>query len=174
MSAFPRLPRPSYRTGYATCAAESAYPQLWDKLVGAWAPALGFSGRYLQNLVGTAGGGAYADHGANFDKWNFVTGPGIEGTPASAGVGGADQVHLGIADYLVPTKNVTTILWQRKTDSNNRVSASFGVGPSGFSSTQYGAHVPYNDGIIYWDFGGNSGNNRAWSRAWSRRTWTRC
>lgn len=87
-------------------------------------------------------------------------GPGIEAAPSNASVGGTDFVHLGLADLVVPTKNVTIVLQQEKTDSNNRVSAAFGVGPTGFATTQCGAHVPYSDGVVYWDFGGNASSNR--------------
>lgn len=33
--------RPSYKTGFARCAAESANPHLWNDLAGCWAPMLG-------------------------------------------------------------------------------------------------------------------------------------
>lgn len=35
------LSPPSYANGFARCAAESAYPELWSGIIGAWVPALG-------------------------------------------------------------------------------------------------------------------------------------
>jgi hypothetical protein len=41
---------PSFKQGFARCAAESEYPQFWDRLYGAWAPALGITGSTLLNF----------------------------------------------------------------------------------------------------------------------------
>ena len=46
---------PAYTPDYgefATCAEESAYPELWNGLVGAWYPMLGVSGNKLPDAVG--------------------------------------------------------------------------------------------------------------------------
>jgi len=43
--------RPSYKTGFARSAAESAYPGLWDSLLGAWCSSLGPTGDTLHNVV---------------------------------------------------------------------------------------------------------------------------
>ncbi len=45
-------PKPSYGTGYARNAQESAWPQLWDGLVGAWVPSLGNTGGRLLDRSG--------------------------------------------------------------------------------------------------------------------------
>lgn len=42
----------SYRTGFARSVSESAYPQLWRGLVGAWVPALGQTGLQLRDVSG--------------------------------------------------------------------------------------------------------------------------
>lgn len=44
--------QPSYKTGYAKSASESAYPELWDGLAGAWVPSLGNTGHALLDLSG--------------------------------------------------------------------------------------------------------------------------
>jgi len=36
--------QPSYKAGYAKSASESANPELWDGLRGAWVPAMGSTG----------------------------------------------------------------------------------------------------------------------------------
>jgi len=46
------IPRPSLREGYARNAAESAFPELWDSLIGAWIPALGYQGNVLHDFSG--------------------------------------------------------------------------------------------------------------------------
>lgn len=53
--------RPSYRSGFAHNASESAYPDLWRGLRGAWCPELGNTGQQLLDASGlrVAGGGAF-------------------------------------------------------------------------------------------------------------------
>ena len=43
---------PSYASGYAKSASESAHPELWDGLVGAWMPGLGVTGGTLRDVSG--------------------------------------------------------------------------------------------------------------------------
>ena len=44
--------RPSYKSGFARSAADSAYPGLWNGLVGAWVPSIGNNGSVVRNLAG--------------------------------------------------------------------------------------------------------------------------
>lgn len=44
--------KPNYATGYAKNASESANPNLWDGLVGAWMPGLGVTGATLRDVSG--------------------------------------------------------------------------------------------------------------------------
>ena len=46
------LLKPSYATGYAKNASQSAHPNLWDGLVGAWMPSMGDCGWDLNDLSG--------------------------------------------------------------------------------------------------------------------------
>ncbi len=48
---------PSYKSGFARNAAESENPNLWDQLVGFWAPSLGPTGITLRDQSG------YSNHG---------------------------------------------------------------------------------------------------------------
>ena len=48
----PRLGPPSYWNGFAHSAGESAYPESWKGLIGAWCPSLGPSGSTLRDLSG--------------------------------------------------------------------------------------------------------------------------
>ena len=46
--------KPSYATGYAKNASQSAHPNLWDGLVGAWMPSLGVTGSKVPEVTGKA------------------------------------------------------------------------------------------------------------------------
>lgn len=50
-------PRPSYAQGFACNAAESAYPELWDKLKALFVPTLGVTGGTLFDWSGRRGDG---------------------------------------------------------------------------------------------------------------------
>ncbi len=97
---------------------------------------------------------------------------------AFAGVGGTRRMSIGTFgscleqvntdDYfertletIAPTTQVTVLAIREKTDTTNRTSALFGVqDTSGGALSRCGAHVPWSDGTVYWDFGGQSGANR--------------
>ena len=46
-----KKPKPSYATGYARNASESANPNLWKGLVGAWMPSFGVTGGEVKELT---------------------------------------------------------------------------------------------------------------------------
>ena len=48
----PQLIRPTYKSGYARCAAESANPGPWKELDGLWVPTLGPTGLTLRDVSG--------------------------------------------------------------------------------------------------------------------------
>lgn len=58
----------------------------------------------------------------------------------------------------LPSKNVTITIIRRKMDSTNRAVGFFGANNT--AGKRCGAHCPYNDGIVYWDFGGTTSPNR--------------
>jgi hypothetical protein len=59
------------------------------------------------------------------------------------------------------TRGQTVCIIRRKTDTTARQSTLFGVEDFSLSnSVRCGAHVPYSDGTVYWDYGGASGSNR--------------
>ena len=51
------LLKPSYASGYAKNASQSAHPNLWDGLVGAWMPTLGVTGETLRDVSGNGNHG---------------------------------------------------------------------------------------------------------------------
>lgn len=75
--------------------------------------------------------------------------------------------------YILPTNGVfetcpsnlkggnqaTVAIIRRKNDTTLRSSALFGVLDAS-TGPRCGAHVPFSDGTVYWDFGGASGSNR--------------
>lgn len=59
---------------------------------------------------------------------------------------------------------VTICVIRRKTDTTLRVSSLFGLDTAVQTSQRCGAHVPFSDGVVYWDFGGATSPNRlTWS-----------
>jgi len=55
----------------------------------------------------------------------------------------------------------TVCIIRRKIDTTLRASTLFGVEDGGLAdSSRCGAHVPYSDGNVYWDYGGNGAPNR--------------
>ncbi len=54
-----------------------------------------------------------------------------------------------------PTTAATVILHYRKLDTTNRVSGAFGFANIS-AGIILGCHLPMNDGVVYWDFGGNT------------------
>lgn len=59
------------------------------------------------------------------------------------------------------THGETVCVIRRKLDTTARASTLFGVeGPFQPAGVRCGAHVPYSDGTVYWDYGGAGGANR--------------
>jgi len=61
------LLKPSYATGYAKNASQSAHPNLWDGLVGAWMPSLGVTGETLRDVSGNGNHGTLTNMDAATD-----------------------------------------------------------------------------------------------------------
>lgn len=76
-----------------------------------------------------------------------LTGPGLEWTAID------QHADLGADNRILPTQGCTIILHYRKTDGTNRDSAAFGVNSSTVGD-RCGVHLPFSDGVVYWDFGG--------------------
>lgn len=66
------------------------------------------------------------------------------------------------AAAFLPTLAATVVVIRRPKDTTNRVSTLFGLDSVEISpwATRLGAHVPYSDGTVYWDFGGAVSPNR--------------
>jgi hypothetical protein len=138
--------RPSLAGGFAKSAAQSAYPELWEKLTLAIAPALGVAG----SIVNLAGGAVLSP----LNTSNYLSvdkGPAL-GASATAGTTG--RIVVGPANRYMSEANVTIVSHYEKTDTTNRNSGMFAMTVSASSSESVSAEVPWSDGTVYWDFGG--------------------
>jgi len=149
-------------------AADAKHPQLWQGLDMLWAPSLGAdptmsqvissvvyhnlnerSGRNLYGIAATASP-------TRFGRDN--KGPNFEVTSA----GNFTATGFSSSDRIFRSNNSVTIIvrWE-KTDSTNRESSLFSNAFPNYAGTgSVNAHVPYSDGTVYWDWGGQSGGNR--------------
>jgi len=74
-----------------------------------------------------------------------------------------DRLRLSLGKEIrEPRTQSTVLLIRRNHDTTARESSSFGTGSSGGGDPGHRiqAHLPFSDGIVYWDFGGSSGANR--------------
>jgi len=76
----------------------------------------------------------------------------IEGTGESWELAGNET------DYLPRATHGSILSFHRKTDATNRGSSLCGLGTS--VASEVTPYVPFSDGIVYWDFGGQSGDRR--------------
>jgi len=66
----PKQTQPSSKAGYAKSASESAYPELWQDLAGAWIPQMGQSGDMLLDLSGHGNNGTFVSS----PSWRMIGG----------------------------------------------------------------------------------------------------
>lgn len=94
---------PSYATGFAKCAAESEYPELWQGLVGAWLPFLGPSSK-LWDISGHGNHGTI--HGATW---------GVSKFGGALGFNGVDD-YVDVSSYSETTNSLTVEAWFKVAD----------------------------------------------------------
>lgn len=74
--------------------------------------------------------------------------------------GGGQRLNISSpASLELPTAATSVLYVARKRDSTFRQSGAFG-NFSAETSAVFGAHVPWDDGVVYWDFGNNSSPGR--------------
>lgn len=90
-------------------------------------------------------------------KATFVNGAfsAHDGDGEYVGLGGTTQhvVLLTDASLYIPTTAVTVCFGYKKRDATLRSSSAFGI-PTATAGQKIGAHLPFTDGTVYWDFGG--------------------
>lgn len=97
-------------------------------------------------------------------RWSAVTNTGgVKAKQARGRVrahtAGTDRTTFAAGVDPCPADQVTIFIGIRKTDGTLRASSAFGNNSS-TDDHRCGAHVPYSDGVVYWDFGGSAGSNR--------------
>lgn len=64
-----------------------------------------------------------------------------------------DKVNFGASDFIPISGGFTAVLIQKKRDATLRVCSAFGL-DNGTNAIRCGAHIPYSDGTVYFDYGG--------------------
>ena len=109
------LLKPSYASGYAKNASQSAHPNLWDGLVGAWMPSLGVTGETLRDVSGNGNHGTLTNMDAASDWVGTSKGLALDYT-------GGNQRVSGSIDPSVFAGAHTISCW-----FNRRATASWGA-----------------------------------------------
>ena len=136
----PKQSKPSYKTGYAKSASESAYPELWEGLKHAWVPSLGSSGSAIVDLAG----GSDATNGG---EW--VISP-SRGRSGAARLASGEDVSTDVA--LVPTvwEPWTLSYWIKPTSAGFYVNAATNNAfyQTRWSSTQTSFRLAGNNTVV--------------------------
>ena len=85
------LLKPSYASGYAKNASQSAHPNLWKGLVGAWMPSLGVTGKYLYDLSQRDIEGRYALGNGNVHNFDPATSWVVSNSKQGINLNGTNQ-----------------------------------------------------------------------------------
>lgn len=64
------------------------------------------------------------------------------------------------SSYLPLGPGASFTIHYRKRDGTNRASGGFGLATSGTGTARVGVHLPWSDGVIYFDFGGVDASHR--------------
>ena len=129
------LLRPSYASGYAKNASQSAHPNLWDGLVGAWMPSLGVTGETLRDVSGNGNHGTLTNMDAASD-W-VATSKGLaldfDGT-----AGSTDHIVTQTIEHGVSNGDFTWSIWFYPTTSRPGGSTINGICAIGAYSPVFG------------------------------------
>src|SRR5439155_14789667 len=107
----------------------------------------------VRGLIGTPG------QSPNADGWNGGSCRGYAGRPRQC-TAINDFTRLGPTAVLLPLKEITLLMGYKKTDATLRVASAFSQensnGGTGGGASRVMAHLPFSDGNVYWDFGGDT------------------
>lgn len=130
-----KKPKPSFSTGYARNASESANPNLWKGLVGAWMPSFGVTGDTLRDVSGNGNDGALTNMQPNgwestkngsslqFDAFNDY----VDINPDHANSAIGNQVSIEALVFPRQT-NAYRVIGGGQDNTGTRYSCSFNVG----------------------------------------------
>jgi len=107
---------PSFTQGYARNKAESAFPQLWDGLIGMWVPFLGPSSAILRDMNGYGNDGVLTSMDPATD-WVVGGNPRLPGYALNFDDTEGEYVAIGDNDYLISGEPFS-ILWWEKVNAN--------------------------------------------------------
>lgn len=108
-------PQPTWKQGFARSAAESAHPNLWDGLVGAWSIGLGPTGLTLFDVSGRRNNGTLTNMDADSD-WVID-----DGRYSLVGDGVDDFVLIPHSDILNLSFPFSISIWLKYTSTANLV-----------------------------------------------------
>jgi len=97
--------------------------------------------------VGIVGGNSGISH------WGGLSGIGWSTSATGQYITACNENDIGLAGS-------TIYCLQRHTDTTLRAATLFGVLDAATLSRRCGAHTPFSDGTVYWDYGGSSGVRR--------------
>jgi hypothetical protein len=104
------LLKPSYASGYAKNASQSAHPNLWDGLVGAWMPSLGVTGETLRDVSGNGNHGTLTNMDAATD-WVATS----KGLALDFG-GSPNYVNFSSIDLKLNPDAISFVFWFKGSD----------------------------------------------------------
>jgi len=118
--------KPSFKTGYARNASESANPNLWKGLVGAWMPSFGVTGETLKDVSGNGNDGTLTNMDAASDWVATSKGLGLE-------FGVSTYENVSVRTEALSTDAGSFFCWYKRTSviPNNRDAMIF----SGYTSS---------------------------------------
>ena len=133
----------SFKKGYAQSASESRFPFLWKGLYGAWEFGIQEDGPRIYDLrrrwdIGTFSGAP---------SWD------MSNVGRSLSFDGVDD-YVTITDFSWPANSpVTVSMWIRVNTGDVVAGSCFGIGLNATAGARFQAHVPWNDNVVYWDYG---------------------
>lgn len=136
----PQQSEPSYKAGFARSAGESANPQLWDKLIGAWYPAMGQTGDTLIDLTGRGQDGAiHSNVSWKFEQGAVLDFPGTDNNLAPVDIPLIEYPDM-VGQFTLTARGASDAVsydtWLGITDSS-----------SGFNQAQIGGNSTYYQAI---------------------------
>lgn len=112
--AFTRLVQPSYHQGYAHERGQSAFPELWDGLIGAWVLALGATGDIVKDVSGRGQDGTFG----NFNENNWIIGDNSRGRGYVYDFNGSSE-NINITPFTSDgVTSHTFIMWVKRIDQD--------------------------------------------------------
>ena len=138
-------PQPTWKQGFARSASESAHPELWKGLVGAWSPGLGPTGSILHDAAAFKNDGTWNGTG---EHWATSDGRYTGQFNGSDDFVDADGPQKTLAGATLATLS----FWGHRSATNRRVTCGFQNSPFRFNI------IWFSDGKAYHQVEDGTGN----------------